>query len=135
MPVARTYLPLSLDQLESLVQRAEIAGGAIGVAVGPGGGEDAEYAAWRAAADLAAELVAEDEGAASRRVLASADVDIARLEPPAGATPTAVTVSGVVPLRRIVSFHVDEAIGSGVDDLLWFDVTELDEVQRLATGN
>jgi hypothetical protein len=44
----------------------------------------------------------------------------------------AVTVSTVVPLARVVSFHVDETAGDqGMDDLLWYDATELDEVLRL----
>jgi hypothetical protein len=31
-----------------------------------------------------------------------------------------------------VSFHVDEDAGDdGMDDVLWYDVTELDEVLRL----
>ena len=44
----------------------------------------------------------------------------------------AVTVSGPVPLRQVVSFHVDEEAGDqGMEDLLWYDATELDEVLRL----
>ena len=144
MPVARTYLPLSPTDLQALADDRELAAGAVGVAVGPGAGEEAEYAAWLAAAELAADRVARTEdsaiGSASaggssevvmRRVIASADLDVAGLVPPVSAAPTAITVSGAVPLKRIVSFHVDERVGSGVEDLLWFDVSELDEVLAL----
>ena len=43
-----------------------------------------------------------------------------------------MSVSHPVPLNRIVSLHVDETAGDqGMADLLWYDVTELDEVLRL----
>jgi hypothetical protein len=43
-----------------------------------------------------------------------------------------VVVAEALPLARVVSFHVDETAGDdGMDDLLWYDVTELDEVLRL----
>ena len=142
MPVARTYLPLSPTDLQALADDRELAAGAVGVAVGPGGGEEAEYAAWLAAAELAGDRVAgamaggslaggDGQTGRDRRVIASADVDLARLEPAVGVQPSAVTVSGSVPLKRIVSFHVDESVGSGIEDLLWFDVSELDEVLAL----
>jgi len=41
-------------------------------------------------------------------------------------------VSAPVERRRIVSFHVDEEPGSTEPtDLLWYDVTELADVQAL----
>ena len=36
-----------------------------------------------------------------------------------------------VPLRRVVSFHVDERRRGRHEDLLWYDATELDEVTQL----
>ena len=43
-----------------------------------------------------------------------------------------MTVSTAVPLAQVVSFHVDEEAGDqGMEDLLWYDATELDEVLRL----
>ena len=66
----------------------------------------------------------------------SADVEPALVEEVADGGATQIEVDAPVPLRRIVSFHVDEVPG-GVDDadLLWFDVTEVEEVIALATGD
>jgi len=46
-----------------------------------------------------------------------------------------VRLAASVPMSRIASFHVDEVAGVAtepeVDDLLWYDATELDEVRAL----
>lgn len=70
-----------------------------------------------------------------RLVIAAADVESAHLvvSPPAqGRSASRVTLREPVPLRRVVSFHLEETpAGSNDDpDLLWYDVTELAEVLR-----
>lgn len=134
----RVYLPLDPAALEGLRQRGEI--GPVPVlahaAVDNGGrtsgkdDEEREYAAWSAAAADAAERAPEG----GRRVVASADVDVAvvsRREDEG----TAVELDAVVALSRVASFHIDEQPGGETADLLWYDVTELDDVIRSATGS
>lgn len=131
MPVARAYFPATVDDLRALAATRELAP-CRGVAVAPGAAEDVEHLAWVAAAELAAELTHgspdPSAGPVGRRVVISADTDIALLSPEPGNAPTAVALSAPVPLRRLVSLHVDEAPGSGLADLLWYDITELDDV-------
>lgn len=71
--------------------------------------------------------------APAKRVVAAADVDSDTVEPDADRDGLgAVRVSAAIPLSRVVSFHLDEDAGDdGMDDVLWYDVTELDEVLRL----
>ena len=91
--------------------------------------EELEYAALVEAADAARELVG-----SGKRVIAAADLDSALVAAPtggAGERASAVDLAEPVELRRIVSFHVDEEPGGADEDLLWYDVTELDEVARL----
>jgi hypothetical protein len=92
--------------------------------------EELEHAAFSEAAEAALALQGNEVG---KRVIAAADVDPGTVEPDGSREDaSAVTVSEPVPLRRIVSFHVDESAGdTGLDDLLWYDATELDEVLRL----
>jgi hypothetical protein len=68
-----------------------------------------------------------------RRVVAAADVDPAWVSGNgAGDSLAAVEVAQPVALARVVAFHVDETPGDeGMSDLLWYDVTELDELLRL----
>ena len=45
-----------------------------------------------------------------------------------------VTLDGPLPRERLVSFHVDETTEHQDADLLWHDVTELEQVISLAEG-
>jgi hypothetical protein len=91
--------------------------------------EELEYAALSEAAERAARL----QGATvTKRVVAAADVDPAWVRGVEDDGLAAVEVTEPVPLRLVVSFHVDETAGDqGLEDLLWYDATELDEVLRL----
>ncbi|KGN28743.1 hypothetical protein N798_16960 [Knoellia flava TL1] len=139
MPLVRVYLPLDAGALDTLrrtgeVGPAPVAGHtAVAPSARPGLGnddEEREYAAWSAAATDAAALAQRGE----RRGVASADVDAAVVN----ATTedgTTVELDSVVALPRIASFHIDEEPGGEVADLLWYDVTELDDVIRLVRGD
>ncbi len=141
MPLTRIYVPIDAAGLAALKTRREIGPApVVAHAVTPdenrgasGPDEEAlEYAALLAAAAQAGTI----RPSGGRRVVAAADVEPALVERAVDeSTPTLVEVDAPVPLRRVVSFHVDEELG-GVDDaeLLWFDVTELDEVLHLVTG-
>lgn len=135
MPLVRVYLPLDGPALDALrrtgeVGPAPVAGHtAVPASTRPGIGnddEEREYAAWSAAAADAASRAA----SGSRRVVASADVDAAVVQV-ATEGGTAAEVDSVVALPRIASFHIDEEPGGEVADLLWYDVTELDDVIAL----
>lgn len=138
MPTRRVYLPVSPEALAALVSTGELgptplAANAVTSALGRPGltvdEEELEHEAWAAAAEAASDL---SVGGSRRRVIASADVDSANVLEGAGSDPASVTLGAKVPLRRIVSFHVDEhAGGREVTDLLWYDVTELPDVARL----
>ena len=132
MPLVRVYIPLDPAALTTLRQTGEVrpapvaAHAALAPSTRPGIGnddEEREYAAWSAAASDAADRTPDG----GRRVIASADVDAAVVR---RGTPddTAVELDTVVALPRIASFHIDEEPGSDVPDLLWYDVTELDDV-------
>jgi len=91
--------------------------------------EELEYAALTEAVERAAEL---QGNRVTKRVVAAADVDPAWVAGAEDAGLAAVEVTQPVPLRLVVSFQVDETAGDqGLDDLLWYDATELDEVLRL----
>jgi pyruvate/2-oxoglutarate dehydrogenase complex dihydrolipoamide acyltransferase (E2) component len=92
--------------------------------------EEWEYAALTEAAEAAAVL---QGTTVAKRVVAAADVDPGTVAPDGTRDSlAAVTVSSAVSLRQVVSFHVDEEAGDqGMEDLLWYDATELDEVLRL----
>ncbi|MFW5474620.1 DUF6912 family protein [Knoellia sp. CPCC 206450] len=135
MPLVRVYLPLDAGALDTLRRTGEVgpapvtAHTAVAPSARPGLGsddEEREYAAWSAAAADAAALVTRGE----RRVVASADVDAAVVNA-TSEDGTAVELDSVVALPRIASFHIDEEPGGEVADLLWYDVTELDDVIAL----
>jgi hypothetical protein len=142
MPIARVYLPLTAAQLAALRADGELTGDRVrAYAVTPGlaesfpgaDEEELEYAALRDASDAARAL--RDAGQ-THRVIAAADVDEAFLHAPddaAGDVPSRRDVQGPVTLRRVASFHVDEAPTDDAD-LLWYDVTEIDEVVRLSSA-
>ncbi|WP_295702601.1 hypothetical protein [Lapillicoccus sp.] len=82
-----------------------------------------------------AKQAALDRDQDDRLVIVAADVESEHLDmfqPAVGLPASSVVLREPVPLRRIVSFHLEETpFGSRNDpDLLWYDVTELDEVVR-----
>ena len=137
MPLVRVYLSLDLAGLSSLHSSGEVgpapvaAHAPLAASTRPGLGnddEEREYAAWSAAVSEAADRAPEG----GRRIVASADVDAATVRR-VDADGSAVEVDAVIPLSRIASFHVDEEPGGDVSDLLWYDVTELDEVATVVS--
>jgi hypothetical protein len=141
MTQTRIYLPLTPADVAQLAGSGEVAPSSA-YAVTPalrsdlpaGDEEEREYVAMGDAVAAAGELRDAAAGAIpGKRVVAAADVDTASvLVSPArpGEARSLVRLAGPVPLRRVVSLHVDEEPG-GDDDLLWYDVTELDVVTRL----
>ncbi|PRY61263.1 hypothetical protein BCF74_10611 [Knoellia remsis] len=133
MPLVRVYLPLDAAALTRLRDTGELSPTPLAGHAATSGGarpglvgadeEEREYAAWSAAADDARERAA----TGARRVIASADVDAAVVRR-GTEHESAVEVDSVVALPRIASFHIDEEPGGDVADLLWYDVTELDDV-------
>ncbi|MGG5260805.1 DUF6912 family protein [Phycicoccus avicenniae] len=137
MPLTRVYLPLTPDDLDALAAGrdlgpAPLAAHGVTPALGRPGlttdEEELEHEAWVAATEEASA-----RAAGARRVVASADVDAAVVSVPERPdVPTRVELGAGVPRTRVVSFHVDEeAGGTGTADLLWYDVTELDDVRAL----
>ncbi len=86
--------------------------------------EDLEFEATCQALDSAADR---RRTTGERRVVVAADV-ASVVEQDAWT----VVVEAPVALSDVVSFHVEEstgtALGEGYDDLLWYDVTELDQL-------
>lgn len=140
MTQTRIYLALTPDGLRALARNREVGPPPVAAyavtarleRANPASAdeEELEHAAFTEAAGAAMSLQGND---VAKRVLAAADVDPGLVEPDGNRQElSAVTVSGPVLLRHIVSLHVDENPGdTGTDDLLWYDVTELDEVLRL----
>jgi hypothetical protein len=117
--------------------------------------EELEYAAFTEATEASLRLLA-GEGGPHRRVVVAADVPDAEVRPrPGEPYRSAVSVASAVPLRDVVSVHVDEdgvqdvvaeavralpAADAGDDDarfaldeaeateLLWYDVTEIPDL-------
>jgi hypothetical protein len=89
-----------------------------------------EYSALNDAAQSAGALLTPGE---SRRIVAAADVTPELVGPAPADAPaeSAVSISDVVPLNRIASFHVDADDASEDDELLWYDVTELPSILAL----
>jgi hypothetical protein len=140
MSRVRIYLPLSgtdLDRLAAGKPLTLATGHAVTVRLAsatPGADvEELEYAAFLDAAAAAGRMRGRAQTA--RRVIAAADVaPDAVTEPalPQGRTPAEVSLSAPIPVRAIVSFHVDEHEGGSDDaDLLWFDASELVSVRAL----
>lgn len=120
--------------------------------------EELEYAAMTEAAGWCLRLLAGSADEPPRRVVLAADVDDGVVGPwPQAPVRSAARLLEAVPWRRVVSIHVDEAdaepaVAAAVDvweaaedgdddasflvdeaqacDLLWFDVTEIEEVLR-----
>jgi hypothetical protein len=121
MSTRRVYLPLTHEQVRRLADERRLAApvqgwsagspGRVDARISPAGAEEeAEYQAFRAAADHA---VGHEEG--ERRVIASADASEEAIREVAGTAsgapsgPVAVVVAEDLPLRRIASLHIDEA--------------------------
>ena len=139
MTQTRIYVPLLPEAVRRLATDREIGPAplaAFGVterlerADPTGLEEEWEYAALTEAAESAALL---QGSTVAKRVVAAADVDPSAVAPDGTRDSlAAVTVSTAISLRQVVSFHVDEEAGDqGMEDLLWYDATELDEVLRL----
>ncbi|GAB3877151.1 DUF6912 family protein [Terrabacter terrigena] len=142
MPVVRVYVPLGRSGLEELSSEGSLAAGpgnprvAYAVTSGleqsaPGlDVEDLEYAAFSDAVEAAGALRSAPR---DRRVVASADADPGSVAPRDGRPVSRVVLIAPVPLSRVASFHVDDEVTAGVDEeadeLLWYDVTELDDVR------
>ncbi len=143
MRQTRIYLPLSRGSLSLLAQaRALDPAPTTAFAVTrqlerahPGlDEEDLEFHAMGEAAEAADALRERPE---DRRVLAAADVEQDWVLGSRSGSPTLAQVSlaEAVPMRRIVSFHVDpedpvERSG-GASGLLWYDVSELADVVEM----
>ena len=142
MPVVRVYVPLGRAGLEELAGTGALAAGpgaprtAYAVTsrlerLAPGlDVEDLEYAAFSDAVTAAAEL---RSAPVDRRVVASADADASWVAPRDGAPVSKVVLTAPLPLARVASFHIDDEVTAGLeeeaDELLWYDVTELDDVR------
>lgn len=122
----RLYVPLLLDELPDVLSTGRLpARSAHGVtaplrsADREADEEDLEFEAMCQALDAAREL------GPGRRVVAAADAQ-PREDAGAGAL---LEGEPAVPVADVVSFHVEEnegPVGAGYDDLLWYDVTELE---------
>jgi hypothetical protein len=139
MTQTRIYLPLNVAGLRRLAADGEVGPAPVAAyavterverSLPTSDEEEWEYAALTEAADAATAL---QGTSVAKRVVAAADVDPAWVEADGTREGLAAVVVGhPVPLRRIVSLHIDESAGDqGTEDLLWYDATELDEVQRL----
>jgi len=121
----RVYIPVTLPILSELAKRGELGPGPItGYAVTPGlrewyvegDEEELEYAALTEAARDALRLLAADPLAPRRRAVVAAESSDAVVTPTGspvskaeGIAPGQVRIDGVIALRDIASFHVDEA--------------------------
>ena len=121
----RVYLPLVLDELSLVVHSGHLPARA-GYGVTPSlraadrdaDEEDLEFEAMCQALDAARAL------GKGQRVVAAADV--ATLDEAGEGALLAGEIA--LGLADVVSFHVEETegqVGTGYDDLLWYDVTEL----------
>jgi hypothetical protein len=136
MTQTRIYVPLNAPGARRLAADRQIGSGTLRAfavterverAAPTGDEEEWEYAALTEAIDAATTM----RGTEGRRVVVAADVDPSWVQE-GGETAASVRISSPVPLSRVVSFHVDESPGDeGMDDLLWYDATELEEVLRL----
>ena len=143
MAVVRVYVPLGRSALEELAAAGSLPAGpgapvsayavtptlrssAPGLDV-----EDLEYAAF---SDAVAAAGAARSSPRHRRVVAAADADPAWVVSGVGVPASSVGLVAPMPLSRVASFHVDDESAVGVaeeeaDELLWYDVTELDDVR------
>jgi hypothetical protein len=139
MTQTRVYLPLTADGVRRLAAERRLEPAPLQAcavtqrlersAPSDSSEEELEYEALAEAVEQAAAL---QGSTVAKRVVAAADVDPSWVRRTDADGLAAVEVTQPVPLRLIVSFHVDETAGDqGMEDLLWYDATELDEVLRL----
>lgn len=129
----RVYLPLLLEELADIASTGRLPDrhgyavtSALRAADPAADEEDLEFEAMCQALDAARSL---GDG---RRVIGSADVP----EVPGTGDDARLDAATSVALSEVVSFHVEEEAGdegSGYDDLLWYDVTELPELAGTTT--
>ena len=143
MPVVRVYVPLGRDGLDELATSGNLAAGLgtprVAYAVTPAleasaPGHDVEDLEYAAFSDAVAAASAFRIAPAHRRVVASADANSDWVVPREGRPVSRVVITAPVPLSRVASFHVDDEVSVGApddeaDELLWYDVTELDDVR------
>lgn len=149
MPAVRVYVPAGRAELDEFATTGVLSAGpgtpreAYAVTPGlarVGGGHDLETLEYSAFCD-AVEAAGRRRGAAGdRRVVVAADADRDWVVPREGTPISRIVLTGGLPLSRVASFHIDEEAGAGdpslgasdaADDLLWYDVTEFDEVRGL----
>lgn len=139
MTQTRIYLPLTPDAVRALAEEREVGPAPVAAyavtrrlerSLPTGDEEEWEFAALTEAVEAAE---AAQGTSVAKRVVAAADVDPGWVEDDATRDGLgAVLVTSPVPRRLVVSLHVDETAGDqGTADLLWYDVTELDEVLRV----
>ena len=120
----RVYIPATVPILSELAKRGELGPGPLtGYAVTPGlrewyvegDEEELEYAALTEAARAALRLLAADPLAPRRRVVVAAESSDAVITPTGtpvskeqGVAPGEVRIDGVIALRDIAAFHVDD---------------------------
>ncbi|KUP95508.1 DUF6912 family protein [Thermobifida cellulosilytica] len=139
----RIYLPATLTVLAAALADDGFRKGpytayavtpALRAALGTDDEEELEYAAMDAAAEESARMLAADPAAPARRVVVAAELPERVVHPDDdGTAPARVRVTGVVPLRRVASAHVDdEAAAADVaagrteeHELLWYATQEL----------
>jgi len=138
MRQTRVYLPLSRAGLRRVAEAGSLDGSALtAFAVTRNlerahAGQDEEGLEFLALGDAtAAALVLREPG--DRIVVAAADVEPEWVQTHAapGGPASEVRITESVPLRRIVSFHVEgdgESEPGAMPELLWYDTTELDAV-------
>ncbi len=126
----RVYIPATLPILSELAKRGELGPGPLtGYAVTPalrewyveGDEEELEYAAMTEASRGALRLLAADPLAPRRRVVVAAELFDAVVTPVGtpvsreqGVEPGEVRIDGVIALRDIASFHVDDVAAEPV---------------------
>jgi hypothetical protein len=148
MPVVRIYVPIGGRELDDLAEKGGLDAArptprdayavtdalrsrAAGLDL-----EDLEYAAF---SDAVAASAGARSAPADRRVVAAADADPTWIVAGEGGPDSSVQLVFPLPFSRIASFHVDENAGAvtggpaddDADEMLWYDVTELDDVRGL----
>lgn len=160
----RIYIPATGGLLATWVSTGSLTGFTEGHGVTPAlrreygttDSEELEYIALVEAGLASLHLLAQDPGSARKRVVVSADIDVALAPSQPQRYPSQVQIAGPVPLARVVSVHVDDAAAvplvrvatdalfAGADtdeitdeiaehELMWFDATEVPAVAAALT--
>lgn len=133
MSAARIYLPVDAHDLDALAATGRLTTtGRLAYGVTPAlaattpraDDEEREYLVFLEAARTAVDLA---HGA--RRVVLAADVRESGFT--AAGEGVVIRLTSDLDLREVASFHVDEEAGGDVEDLLWYDVTEVHAVALL----